>query len=215
MGRNEGIILIGGGGHCRSAIDVIEESGNYTIAGIVDIAENVGKKIQGYSIIGSDNDLDRIAVSYANFLITIGHIKSNILRKRLFDDLKSRNGNFPVIISPYAHVSKQATIEEGTIVFHNAIVNASAHIGKNNIINTASIVEHDVTMGNHCHLAPGAIVNGASIIGDDCFIGSQAVILQGLNLGVGSLIAAGCIVRESTSPQSFIAGNPGIKKGKL
>ena len=33
------IILIGGGGHCKSCIDVIEQEGKYRIAGIVDMAE--------------------------------------------------------------------------------------------------------------------------------------------------------------------------------
>ena len=37
----EEIILIGGGGHCKSCIDVIEAEGKYTIAGIPDMA---GKK---------------------------------------------------------------------------------------------------------------------------------------------------------------------------
>lgn len=33
----EQIILIGGGGHCKSCIDVIEQEGKYQIAGIVDL----------------------------------------------------------------------------------------------------------------------------------------------------------------------------------
>ena len=35
----EEIILIGGGGHCKSCIDVIEQEGKYQIAGIVDLPE--------------------------------------------------------------------------------------------------------------------------------------------------------------------------------
>ncbi len=35
----EKIVLIGGGGHCRSAIDVIELTNKYEIIGIVDIKE--------------------------------------------------------------------------------------------------------------------------------------------------------------------------------
>ena len=35
----EKIILIGGGGHCRACIDVIEQEGRFTIAGIVDVPE--------------------------------------------------------------------------------------------------------------------------------------------------------------------------------
>jgi len=36
------IILIGGGGHCRSVIDVIEQEGRFKIVGIVDRPELLG-----------------------------------------------------------------------------------------------------------------------------------------------------------------------------
>ena len=39
----EKIVLIGGGGHCHSVIDVIEQENKYEIIGIVDIKENIGK----------------------------------------------------------------------------------------------------------------------------------------------------------------------------
>ena len=37
------IILIGGGGHCKSMIEVIESAGKFQIIGIVDVAEKVGE----------------------------------------------------------------------------------------------------------------------------------------------------------------------------
>ena len=55
------IILIGGGGHCKSCIDVIEAEGKYDIAGILDMPEFVGEKILGYSIIGTDDDLPELS----------------------------------------------------------------------------------------------------------------------------------------------------------
>ncbi len=41
----EEIILIGGGGHCRACIDVIETNGKYRIAGIVDTLESLHSKV--------------------------------------------------------------------------------------------------------------------------------------------------------------------------
>ncbi|MDK9694251.1 MAG: acetyltransferase, partial [Sulfurimonas sp.] len=43
----EEIILIGGGGHCKSVIDVIEQQNSFVIAGIVDKKELVGTKVLG------------------------------------------------------------------------------------------------------------------------------------------------------------------------
>ena len=36
------ILLIGGGGHCKSVIDVIEQEGQFQIVGIIDKAELFG-----------------------------------------------------------------------------------------------------------------------------------------------------------------------------
>ena len=36
------IILIGGGGHCKSCIDVIESTNEFSIAGIVDTKDKIG-----------------------------------------------------------------------------------------------------------------------------------------------------------------------------
>ena len=52
------ILLIGGGGHCRSVIDVIEQEAKYTIAGVIDKKELIGTKVLGYEVIGSDDDLE-------------------------------------------------------------------------------------------------------------------------------------------------------------
>ena len=52
------IILIGGGGHCKSVIDVIEKEGRFKIAGIVDVPELLGTEILGYPIIGNDSDIE-------------------------------------------------------------------------------------------------------------------------------------------------------------
>lgn len=40
------LLLVGGGGHCKSVIDVAESAG-FTIKGILDIPENVGKDVLG------------------------------------------------------------------------------------------------------------------------------------------------------------------------
>ena len=81
------IILIGGGGHCKSCIDVIEQAGTFQIAGVVDVSEKLHRKMLGYEIIATDDDLPDLVKEYENFLITLGHIKSPTRRMELFNDL--------------------------------------------------------------------------------------------------------------------------------
>ena len=56
----EKIVLIGGGGHCKSVIDVVEQENKYEIIGIIDTKENIGKRVLGYQVIGCDDDLSEV-----------------------------------------------------------------------------------------------------------------------------------------------------------
>lgn len=196
MNKND-LLLIGGGGHCRSCIDVIETENKFKIVGIVDLKENIGNMIIGYEIIGCDDDLPQLINKHKNCLITIGQIKSPQKRIQLYQYLKQYKANMPIIISPQAYVSKHANIGEGTIIMHKAVINSDAKIGTNCIINTNAIVEHDVVIGNNCHISTGVILNGGVEIGNDCFIGSGSVFREYIKVKENSFIKALSLVKES------------------
>ena len=189
----EKIVLIGGGGHCHSVIDVIELTNKYEIIGIIDTKENIGKKVLGYEIIGCDDDLETIFLSCKNALITVGQIKTSDLRIKLFDKLKDIGFNFPVIISPIAYVSKHATIDEGTVIMHHALVNANVKIGKNCIINSKALIEHDCIIGDNCHISTASVINGGVTVKANTFFGSNATSKQAIE--IAGFIKAGSLVK--------------------
>jgi sugar O-acyltransferase (sialic acid O-acetyltransferase NeuD family) len=168
------ILLIGGGGHCKSVIDVIEQEGIFEIVGIVDKKELVGQKVLGYKVLGCDDDLRELFEKYKYALVTVGQIKSSEIRVKLFSNLDEIGYKLPVIKSPLSYVSKYADIKEGTIIMHHAIVNADAKIGKNCIINSKALIEHDVTIEDNCHVSTGAIINGGVVVKNGTFYGSGA-----------------------------------------
>lgn len=189
------LFLVGGGGHCRSCIDVIEQEGKFRIKGIFDIRENVGNNVLGYKIIGSDEDILTHVLPNHFFLITIGQIKSAQLRVNIFEKLKNQKASFATVISPRAYVSPHAKLEEGTIVLHDVLINASVEVGVNCILNSKCLLEHDAKIGNHCHISTAAIVNGGCKIEDECFIGSNSIIKEGITVMPRSIISAGSFYR--------------------
>ena len=189
----EKIILIGGGGHCKSVIDVIEQQNSFVIAGIVDKKELVGTKVLGYEIIGCDDDLEELFQKYKNALVTVGQIKSNEARVKLFTKLKAIGYTLPAIISPLAYVSQHATVDEGSVVMHHAFINASANVGKNCIINTKALMEHDVVVENHCHISTGAILNGSVLVKENSFVGSNSVSKEYIT--IDGFIKAGSVAK--------------------
>jgi sugar O-acyltransferase (sialic acid O-acetyltransferase NeuD family) len=192
--KKKQILLIGGGGHCKSCIDVIESTNEFEIAGVVDVKSNFGKTVLGYKVIGCDDDLPELKKQYNYAIVTIGQIKDPEFRKNMFHKLKKIGYKTPVIISSNSYVSKHSRIGEGTIIMHHVVVNAGVIIGKNNIINTKALIEHDIIIGNNCHISTNAVLNGNIKIGNDCFIGSNAVLINGvfikdrINIGMKAMV---------------------------
>ncbi len=205
------IILIGGGGHCKAVIDVLELENKYKIAGIIDTPDKFGQKVLDYEIIGSDNDISNLAETYKYFFITIGHIKSSALRTNLFDIVKKAGGEFPIIISPNAYVSKYAKIGNGTIIMHHSIINADTKIGKNCIVNNKALIEHDCKIGDNCHISTNAVANGGVTIKDNCFIGSCSVTKEYISICSNTTIGAGAVVTKNITESGFYVGSPARK----
>jgi sugar O-acyltransferase (sialic acid O-acetyltransferase NeuD family) len=208
MPKQEKIILIGGGGHCKACIDVIEAEGRFEIVGIVDLKEKAGQKVLGYNIMASDENLPELAKKCKYFLITIGQTKSPLLRIEKSNFLKSLNVICPVIISPSAHISKHATIGDGTIIMHTAVVNPDTHVGKNCIINTGAIIEHDCLIDDHVHISPGAVLSGGVSVNKGTFIGTGATIMQGIKIGREVIVGAGAVVINDIEDKRTVKGVP-------
>ena len=207
------LILIGGGGHCKSVIEVAESAG-YEIKGILDMPDEVGKEVlPGHKVIGTDDEIPQY-VEECDFVITVGFIKNPALRIKLYNKVKMAGGRLATIIASTAHVSKYAELGEGTVIMHHAFVNAGAKIGDNCIINTFVNIEHDAEVGNQCHISTGTMVNGECKIGENCFIGSQSVCANCIEIASDIIVGAGSVVRKSIRVKGIYAGNPAILKIK-
>jgi sugar O-acyltransferase (sialic acid O-acetyltransferase NeuD family) len=189
----EKIVLVGGGGHCHSVIDVIELENKYEIVGIVDKKELIGQKVLGYEVIACDDDLETLFQECLNAVITVGQVKSNSIRVKLFQKLKSIGFTLPVIKSPLAYVSQHSKIDEGTIIMHHALINANVTVGKNCIINTKALLEHDVIVEDNCHISTASVVNGGVAVKEGTFFGSNAVSRE--QIEINGFIKAGSLVK--------------------
>ena len=209
---NKPLILIGGGGHCKSVIEAAESAG-YQIMGVLDLPEEIGKPVLTTKVIGTDDDIPAY-VDKAEFVITVGFIKSPAVRIKLYNKVKEAGGRLATIIASTAYVSKYATIGEGTVVMHHAFVNAGAREGADVILNTFTNIEHDAVIGDQCHISTGTMVNGECVVGERCFIGSQSVLANGITVGDDIVVGAGSLVRKSISQKGIYSGNPAILKIK-
>jgi sugar O-acyltransferase (sialic acid O-acetyltransferase NeuD family) len=207
------LVLIGGGGHCHSVIDAIESQKAYNILGILDDNTSL-KTVMSYPVLGNDSEIQQLVNNGCYFIITLGNIGKLQPRKKIIETIEYYKGKFATIISPYAYVSASATIGEGTVVLHHALINSNAIIGKHCIINSKALVEHDAKIGNNSHVATGSIINGSVEVGENCFIGSNATTKQNIMIADGVIVGAGSVIVKDLEESMAYAGIPAIPMRK-
>lgn len=203
------IVLLGGGGHCASCIDVIVRAGR-EVFGVVD--PQAGATPAGTAWLGDDSWLDRASSAGLDFLVTVGQVRIAGTRRRLYEALAIRGYSAATLVSPTAVLGRDAVLGQGTIVMHRAVVNVAARVGNNCIVNTAAVVEHDVVVEDHCHISTGAIVNGAARIGRGSMIGSGAIVLQGVSIAPDVMVGAGAVVAGNIDTPGIWTGVPARRR---
>lgn len=206
---NKKLLLIGGGGHCRSVLDSLLKINRYSEISIIDKKRNIGKTILDIPIIGSDDDLVKLyKQAYHSAFVTLGSVGDPSLRIKLFNWLEKIGFEMPNIIDLTAVVSSQANIETGIYIGKNAVINVGTSISKGVIINTASTIEHDCIIGEFSHIAPGTVLCGEVQIGANTHIGAKSVVKQQVNIGMNTMIGMGSVVLHDVSDNMLAYGNP-------
>ncbi|MDD2476655.1 MAG: acetyltransferase, partial [Dysgonamonadaceae bacterium] len=203
------ILLVGGGGHCKSVLDSLLELEQFSEIGILDKKEKMGEKILGVSVIGGDEDLPQLFTEgYKYAFVTVGGIGNSKLRIALFNKLSGIGFKIPNIIAPSAVVSSHVNLETGIFIGKNVVINAGSTIKKCAIINTGVIIEHDCFVGAFAHVASGSVLSGGVQIGENTHIGANSVIKQRLKIGSDSIIGMGSVVLKDMEDNIIAYGNP-------
>ncbi len=213
---NKSILLVGGGGHCKSVLDILLKRAEYKKVAIVDKKEKVGKSIMGAPVVGCDDDLPALfRDDYKFAFVTIGSIGNPARRVKIFNWLAKIGYQIPAIIAQSAIVSEIATIERGVFIGNGAIVNANTLVQQGAIINSGAIVEHDCKIGQFCHISPRATLGGGVAIGDYTHVGLGASIKHGVTVGKNSIIGMGSVVLKNISDNKLAYGYPSTEVKKI
>lgn len=206
---NKKLLLLGGGGHCKSVIEASLLSSEYNEIGIIDKSPKLGSEVLGIKIIGKDSDLPNLKEKGFEFaFISLGSIGDPKRRIELFKILVQLNFKIPSIVHPSANISSFCEIEEGVFIGKNVIVNGDTKVFKNSILNTGCIIEHDCQIGSFAHIAPGVVLGGNVRIGNNSHIGAGTVIRQDVSIGDSTVIGIGSVVTKAIGDNCLAYGNP-------
>lgn len=208
MGKRR-IVLVGGGGHCRSVLDCLLGTNLYDEIGIVDQSPQTGPGPLGFPIVGSDQDLPALlAGGWTDAAVTLGSVGCPERREALFRWLKEMGFVLPAIRDRTAVIGREVSLGEGAFVGKRAVVNCGVKIGACAIINTAAVVEHDCHVEDFAHAGPGAVLCGSVHVGKRTHIGAGTVVRQQIRIGCDCIIGAGSVVVRDIPDGIKAYGNP-------
>ncbi len=164
----EKLLLVGAGGFGR----VVSEHASmlYECAFLDDGDTSV---VDGISVIGNTNDMERFFGEYKHLLVTIGN---NKLRERLYQKAASIGYSFPNILHASAYISPHAQIGQGCVILNNVVIQNNARCGDGCILNPGVELHHDSTIGSYCLIYSNSVVRSLTMIGDRVWIGSNVTV---------------------------------------
>ena len=206
------IIIIGSGGHAQVVIDIIQEMGGFEIYGITSNSLTKGDFFCGYPVLGNDSVLNDLNSKDYLVAIGIGGFTNNLLRKKIYLNIKELGYDFINVIHPSAIISKTAKLGEAVVIFAGVIVNPGSYIGNNSILATGCSVDHNTIINDHVLISAGAVIGASIEIEEGSLIALGGKIVSGIKIGKECLIAAGAVVVNDLPEKSKVFGIPAKTK---
>jgi UDP-perosamine 4-acetyltransferase len=199
------VVLIGGGGHAKVVIEILEAAGTFEIAGCL-TGEGSAQSVLDVPVLGDDSCLPRLYASgIRHAFVAIG---SNRLRQRLSGAVSQLGFELVNAISPLAIVSRRARLQNGIAIMPGAVINSCATLGNGCIINTGVTVDHDCVVGDWAHLAPSTALAGNVTVGAGAFLGVGVHVIPEITIGEWSIVGAGAVVIRHLPANVTAVGTP-------
>ena len=207
MKNKERLVVFGAGGHAKVVIDIIEQQGDYEIAGMLDDdLQHLGKRFFGYAVLGTRADLPALfSAQLRHAIVTIG---DNASRAAVAAHLDQHGWRFASAVHPRASIGRGVTIGQGSVVMAGCVVNADASLGAHVIVNTGATVDHDCRIEDAVHIAPGCHLCGGVSVGHGSLLGAGSIVTPGLRIGCNVTVGAGSTVIRDVADATRISGSP-------
>jgi sugar O-acyltransferase (sialic acid O-acetyltransferase NeuD family) len=203
------LLLLGGGGHCKSIIDSLSGCNTYAGIGIVEKSGIDHAPILGIPVVGTDEDLEKLKrEGYTDAFVSLGSIGNTSNRRKLFGMIATLGFCIPNIIDDSAIVSSNSILGRGSFIGKHAVVNAGSVLGDGVIINSSATVEHDCVIGAFAHVSPGVVLCGNVTIGVDAHIGAGSIVRQQVQIGNRAIIGMCSIVLHDVPDNTLAYGSP-------
>lgn len=219
---NKKLIIIGGegnGGVIASCVDDNRErfgDFEWEIVGFLNDFE-IGKKINGYPVLGGTSDIKKFLCEDYYFLYAIHMIGRNVKSEALFHEMNIPLDRFATVIHKTAFVANSAVLEPGVFVMSNSYIGPSAKIGFCTLIMANALIGHNTNVGPLCHFSVGSITSSYITIGKVSDVTLGARVLEKRNIGDYAVAGANSLITRDIPNYEIHVGSPAkfLKRVKM
>jgi len=175
---NQKLAIIGAGGHGK-VVGEIALLNKYNNIHFFD-DQKIEKKKYPFEIIGNLEQLRNRFNDYNKFFVAIGN------NKKRYDQtlwLKKEKKIIVSLIHPKASISKLSSIESGSCVMANAVINPGTMVKQGVIVNTSSSIDHDCLIESYAHISPNCSLSGNVSVGKFTHLGTGTSVHPGIIIG--------------------------------
>ena len=180
------IAIIGAGGHGK-VVGEIALLNQYKVINFFDDKVNDIKKFP-FTIFGSLDYLKDHLKDYDAYFVAIGE---NRIRSNIIEWLKKQKMNIISLTHPRSTISQFSSLEIGTCVMANAVINPGTLIKEGAIINTSASVDHDCIIEDFAHISPNCSLSGSVRVGKFSHLGTGTSVHPGIHIGNNVKTAVG------------------------
>lgn len=204
------IAILGIGGFAREVATIIKAINSikptWNLLGFVDNSVRKGTIINGYPVIGNDEQL----LSDNRELALVLSFGSPELKKRLHLFFKNTNIYFPPLIHPSTIVGDIDFIRigSGSIICAGCILTTNIVLDDFVTLNLKCTVGHDTVIGKYSSFMPSVNISGDVFIGECVYVGTGAKLINRIKIGDNSIIGAGAVVTKNLPENCTAVGVP-------
>lgn len=193
------IAFLGSGELAVDLSNMAKDWNLYEIAGFIDGNREMGSVVNGYPVLGNDDDVVGLFKKgvFDCIFIGVGYLNFKV-REKLYERFKGVVP-FANIISPSAYIHPTASIGEGILMCDEVYICNNAVIEDNVLITLRSVVNHFNHIKKHSFFSTRVTTAGHTIIGERCFLGVGVTVSDGVTICDDVWLSPGSVVVKDIS----------------
>ncbi len=199
-------IIFGSSGQAEVMAYLLDIDSEYEVIAFTSTQEYIkSNTIYGRPFVPFEEIQNQFSPDQYYMHIAIGYQNNNKVRKRFYDQAKSKGytlltyisskaTNYAKSIGDNCFIFEDNTIQPFVTIGNNCIVWSGNHVGHH------SIIEDDVFISSH------VVISGHCKIGRGSFLGVNSTIRDGIKIAQETILGAGCLIVKDTDERKTYIG---------